>query len=464
MSFRSIQSANESVIIFDNEDYDQLQADHDVAETTSFQPIEREGSIQDELSIRNSQRFTQSKKYGRTFHFKSSLIDGPVEKPWLNEKDHREKWAIWIPYIGIIVGIMAFIGIGITAIFTTPRHNFCLVFEDNFDGDSINADIWQHEVQLNGFGNGEFDWTTSDPRNSYVKNGELHIVPTLTNASGITDTEIYNGYTVNLTSAGTCTSLDDSDCSLTSNITTGSILPPIQSARLTTKSSHSIRYGKVEVVAKMPAGDWLWPAIWMLPVNNTYGEWPKSGEIDIIESRGNKRARDSQGRNFVGTALHWGPNQVLDRYTITNRAADQPLSDFSSGYHTFGMEWTDKYFYTWIDSPLRQIFYYEWPLSLWQVGRFPSSYGLDPLYDLWKAKTAPFDQEFFLILNVAVGGINGYFPDNVRDKPWINSDSVSAKYHFYQQVNSWLPSWFESGKEEDRGMSVKSVKMWKLCD
>jgi beta-glucanase (GH16 family) len=46
-------------------------------------------------------------------------------------------------------------------------------------------------------------------------------------------------------------------------------------------------YGKVEVKAKMPLGDWLWPAIWMLPAEHVYGQWPASGEIDIVESRGN---------------------------------------------------------------------------------------------------------------------------------------------------------------------------------
>ena len=53
------------------------------------------------------------------------------------------------------------------------------------------------------------------------------------------------------------------------------------SARLTTKGSHSIRFGKVEVVAKLPRGDWLWPAIWMAPLNSVYGPWPLSGEIDV---------------------------------------------------------------------------------------------------------------------------------------------------------------------------------------
>ena len=53
------------------------------------------------------------------------------------------------------------------------------------------------------------------------------------------------------------------------------------SARLNTSGTAGIKYGKVEVKAKNPRGDWLWPAIWMLPVDNMYGPWPLSGEIDV---------------------------------------------------------------------------------------------------------------------------------------------------------------------------------------
>lgn len=55
------------------------------------------------------------------------------------------------------------------------------------------------------------------------------------------------------------------------------MINPVRSARLNTKGKASIRYGRVEVVAKIPQGDWLWPAIWMLPQNDTYGPWPASG-------------------------------------------------------------------------------------------------------------------------------------------------------------------------------------------
>jgi hypothetical protein len=80
---------------------------------------------------------------------------------------------------------------------------------------------------------------------------------------------IKSSYTVNLTADGTCTdveqrvsSLPGSPCVAVSNATLGTIINPVRSARLTTAGRKSITYGRVEVVAKLPAGDWLWPAIW----------------------------------------------------------------------------------------------------------------------------------------------------------------------------------------------------------
>lgn len=90
-------------------------------------------------------------------------------------------------------------------------------------------------------------------------------MPTLTNeTTNINNDKLYNGYTLNLTKAGgdgSCTGDSDSECAITSNSTKGTMIPPVRSARLTTKGKKSIKYGRVEVMAKMPQGDWLWPAI-----------------------------------------------------------------------------------------------------------------------------------------------------------------------------------------------------------
>jgi beta-glucanase (GH16 family) len=111
---------------------------------------------------------------------------------------------------------------------------------------------------------GSFDWTTNDPANSFTDHDGLHIVPTLTlNTTNITEAQLYDGYTLNLTTQGICTSTDPFDsCSIYSNKSIGAIINPVRSARLSTKGKKHIKYGKVEVVAKMPKGDWLWPAIW----------------------------------------------------------------------------------------------------------------------------------------------------------------------------------------------------------
>lgn len=80
--------------------------------------------------------------------------------------------------------------------------------------------------------------------------------------TSITGDQLLDGYTLNLTRDGSCTASDDADCVVTSNFTGGTIINPVRSARLSTKNKKTITYGRVEVVAKMPAGDWLWPAIW----------------------------------------------------------------------------------------------------------------------------------------------------------------------------------------------------------
>lgn len=110
---------------------------------------------------------------------------------------------------------------------------------------------------------GSFDWTTDDPLNCYISDTGLHIIPTLTlDTTNITASQLLNDYTLDLTSEGICTSNEPADCVVTSNFTAGTIINPVRSARITTQGKQTITYGRVEVLAKMPAGDWLWPAIW----------------------------------------------------------------------------------------------------------------------------------------------------------------------------------------------------------
>lgn len=294
--------------------------------------------------------------------------------------------------------------------------------------------------------------TTADNENAFVKDGQLWIKPTLQDASLIDTNNV-----LNLLNSG-CTATDFASCVTATNITNGTIVPPAKSARINTRKSTSIRYGRVEVVAQLPSGDWLWPAIWLLPVNNTYGSWPASGEIDIVESRGNNRSYPAGGDEIMYTTLHWGPDSSNDGCKITTGGKVPLHTTFPQGFHTFGLEWSEKYLFTYMDSRLSQVLYMKFDTPFWNRGNFPA--GTDngtQLVNPWGQTgrdATPFDQDFYLILNVAVGGTNGWFPDGEAGKPWVDA-STEAKLEFWEARDQWYPTWEQGGQ-----MIVKSVKMW----
>ena len=181
----------------------------------------------------------------------------------------------------------------------------------------------------------------------------MHIVPTLTvDSTNITPEQLENGYSLNLTTDGTCTTPDWTQCGVISNTTSDTIINPVRSARLVTRGKQLLKYGKIEVVAKMPKGDWLWPAIWMMPEDSIYGDWPRSGEIDIMESRGNAPS-SGIGRNVVSGALHWGPDTQLDQFSRTLGNNKLARADFSQAFHTFGMQWGPNYIFMYVDMELK---------------------------------------------------------------------------------------------------------------
>lgn len=217
-----------------------------------------------------------------------------------------------------------------------------MIYEDDFQSGNLDDSKWNYEVALDGFGTGSFDWTTTDPTNVYVDEKGLHIVPTLTNeTTSITTDEMWNGYTLNLTADGTCTETTASSCAASSNSTLGKMINPVRSARINTRGKVGIKYGRVEVTAKLPKGDWLWPAIWMMPTDSVYGDWPRSGEIDIVEARGNSVDYPG-GRNVFYSTLHWGKCRPIVG-TWSQLVADQKfrphichrclLEDPESSYH-----------------------------------------------------------------------------------------------------------------------------------
>ena len=183
--------------------------------------------------------------------------------------------------------------------------------------------------------------TTASPNNSFVRDGQLYLVPTLT--SDVIGYDAVLGsppHTFNLTG---WTDANATNCGAVSNASANAVIPPVMSARIHTRGHYSIRYGRVEISAKLPRGDWMWPALWMLPVVDTYGPWPLSGEIDIMESRGNSRAYSGQGVDFVRASLNWGPLSFLNEVFRTFGWWQSRRRTFNQDFHTYVLEWSDKF-------------------------------------------------------------------------------------------------------------------------
>lgn len=167
-----------------------------------------------------------------------------------------------------------------------------IVWSDEFDGASIDSNKWQHEVNCDGGGNQEEECYTNDTKNSFIKDNMLHI-------KVIKEDDQGKAYT---------------------------------SARITTQGLADWTYGRFETRLKVPCGQGFWPAAWMLPSDNSYGSWPQSGELDIMEILGG--APDT----LHGTA-HFGDPAPNNR----NKGGSYSMSsgDYCGDFHVFAVERTE---------------------------------------------------------------------------------------------------------------------------
>ncbi|XP_059608689.1 beta-1,3-glucan-binding protein-like [Phlebotomus argentipes] len=346
---------------------------------------------------------------------------------------------------------------------TGPLCSGDLLFEDNFD--TLDYETWQHEITLAGGGNWEFQWYTNNRSNSYAEQGVLHIRPTLS-ANDFGESFLTSG-TLNLhggAPADQCTNPQFWGCERSGNPM--NVLNPIKSARIRTVNSFAFKFGKVEVNAKMPSGDWLWPSVWFLPKHNAYGSWPASGEIDLLESRGNRDLM--QGGVHVGveqmtSSLQYGPYPQQNAWKTTHFARNTAQGNgFNKDFHRYQMEWTpDRITFSIDDVETGTINVGE---GFWQYGNFDAK--APGTENPWRLGSimAPFDQEFYCIINLAVGG-TGYFPDdavNPGGKPWLNS-SPRAATDFWNGRNQWLPTWkLDSNYTKDASLQVDYLRIWAL--
>jgi beta-glucanase (GH16 family) len=143
------------------------------------------------------------------------------------------------------------------------------------------------------------------------------------------------------------------------------------SGRIITKGKQDFNFGRVDVRAKLPKGKGVWPAIWMLGSNDSTAPWPTCGEIDIMELRGSTP-------NINNTTMHFGTSTADHRYKGTQYTL--PGGDFSSDFHTFSVVRSLNQMQFFVDGAM----YYT----------FKSS----------DASPYPFNNPFYVILNLAIGG------------------------------------------------------------
>ncbi|WP_034770078.1 carbohydrate binding domain-containing protein [Exiguobacterium artemiae] len=153
------------------------------------------------------------------------------------------------------------------------------------------------------------------------------------------------------------------------------------SAKLKTKGLFSKTYGRYEIKAKLPTGKGLWPAFWMLPEQDKYGAWASSGEIDVMEAWG------SQPEKVAGT-IHYGENWPNNKYT--GKDYHFPDGGRIDQWHTYAVEWEPGELRWYVDGNL-----YQTQNDWYSKGKNTATNYSYP---------APFDQNFYLVMNLAVGG------------------------------------------------------------
>ena len=207
-----------------------------------------------------------------------------------------------------------------------------LIWNDEFNGKTLNMSSWSYDIGGSGWGNNELEYYTNSSKNSFLTGGYLVIEARKENYGS-------NNYT---------------------------------SARVLSKDKVQFTYGRIDIRAKLPKGQGIWPALWMLGSNISTNAWPSCGEIDIMELLGNNP------KTIYGT-IHWGQAGTGSTHIGSNYALT--TDDFSSSFHLFSLLWKQDVLTFYVDDV---------PYFIANKSQITGTY--------------PFDKPFFFILNVAVGG------------------------------------------------------------
>lgn len=245
-----------------------------------------------------------------------------------------------------------------------------LKWEDQFEGETLNRDDWNVELHDPGWVNNELQSYVDSPENIYIKDGSLVLKP-VENVS------------------------EDGSVSYTSG-------------RINTQHKHDFKYGLFEARVKVPEGQGFLPAFWMMPTDeNLYGQWPRCGEIDIMEVLGNNTDTS------YGTIHYGNPHsESQGSYTLDE-------GSFSEEYHVFDVEW----------EPGKISWYVDGKLIHTEDNWYSATEGQGEI-----TYPAPFDQPFYIILNLAVGG---NWPGNPDDTTDIKNSAYYIDYVKVYQKDSY---------------------------
>ena len=235
---------------------------------------------------------------------------------------------------------------------------YTLAWADEFNSGALNAADWSYDNGDGcpgncGWGNSEQEYYTARPENLFFQNGSMIIEAR---------SETYSG-------------------------------KPYTSAKILTRGKKTFKFGRIDIRAKLPKGKGIWPAFWLLPQNNVYGGWPKSGEIDMMEMIGHQPA------TTYGT-LHFGPGpgstQLGGNFTL-------PAGIFNDQFHVFSTIWKQDQIQWLVDGNVYST-------------HTSAEFG---------GNTYPFNEDFFLIFNMAVGGNWPGNPDATTYFPqWLIVDYI----------------------------------------
>jgi beta-glucanase (GH16 family) len=238
-----------------------------------------------------------------------------------------------------------------------PRESrkWTLIWSDEFDGEAgtpINAEFWTHDTGGHGWGNNELEYYTDRVANASLDgSGHLAIVARQ---------ETLEGY-----------DCDYGPCQYTS-------------ARILSQAKVEFTYGRVEARIRIPRGQGIWPAFWMLGANLDRVSWPNCGEIDVMENIGR------EPRTVYGT-IHGpgysGTNGIGSSYHIDE--------DFADDFHVYTIVWEANVIRWYVD------------------GELYNTVSADDL----NGRAWVYDHDFFIILNVAVGGGWPGSPDETTEFP-----------------------------------------------